>query len=151
MTHAEVPTAQPPPNKDSWNWKTLAPGWMLGQLGFITVYGHPAVLVGALLALGGSIAGRPYAELPLWMFAGIAMYLPFLGYYLRPEKIVERKHKLWDRWVTQKIITSNQRKEWRRELHAWYSEQTFQTLPRSGKLPPLISDDATTPQISKTK
>jgi hypothetical protein len=96
MTHAEVPTAQPPPDKGSWEWILKAPGHILGQFGFISVYGYPAILVGSFLVLGAAIAGRPYAELPLWMFFGIALYLPFLGYYLQPERIVERKFKLWD-------------------------------------------------------
>jgi hypothetical protein len=150
MTHAEVPTAQPPPDKGSWDWILKAPGHILGQFGFISIYGYPAILVGSFLVLGAAIAGRPYAELPLWMFFGIALYLPFLGYYLQPERIVERKFKLWDQWVSRKIITSNQRKEWKKELQTWYVEQTFRSLPRDGRLPPLISEEATNPQISRT-
>ena len=65
MTHAEVPTAQPPPDKGSWEWILKAPGHILGQFGFISVYGYPAILVGSFLVLGAAIAGRPYAELPL--------------------------------------------------------------------------------------
>jgi hypothetical protein len=144
-----VPSAQPPPDKGSREWLARVPGLILGQLGFISVYGYPGVLLGALLALGGACLGRPYAELPLWLFVGIALYIASLSYYLRPDKIVERKFKLWDRWVTRKIITSNQRKEWRRELHAWYVEQTFESLPRAGKLPPLISEHATSAEISE--
>ncbi len=139
--HAEVRTAQPPPDRDSSGWLFRIPGLILGQLGFISVYGQFGVLLGVLSATIAICLGRPHAEAPLWLFLGIAVYLPGLAWYLQPERIVERKFKLWDKWVDRKIITSNQRKEWRKELQAWYEEQTFQSLPRDGKLPPLITED----------
>jgi hypothetical protein len=145
---AEVPNVQSPPDKVSWEWLLRVPGLILGQLGYISVYGYPGVFLGAIVTLLGAYLGRPYGELPFWMFLGIAAYLPGLAYYLRPDKIVERNFKLWDRWVAQKIITGNQRKEWRKELHAWYIEQTFRSLPRDGKTPPLMSEPAVSAQIS---
>ena len=97
MMAAEVPnTTQPPPSKGSWEWFFRIPGLVLGQLGYISVYGYPGVFVGTFLSLVGACVGRPYSELPLWMFFGITLHLAFLSYWLQPERILERKFKLWD-------------------------------------------------------
>jgi hypothetical protein len=143
MMHGEVPGGPRLPDKVSPGSLARTAGNIIGQLQYISTYGSPAVAVGAISACAAAIAGRPMFESSLWMFFGIALYLPFLSYYLRPQKIVERNFKLWDRWVERGIITSHQSKEWRRELHAWYKDQLFQALSRDGNLPPLISDPTT--------
>jgi hypothetical protein len=139
MMHDEVPGPPRAADKGWWEWIFRVPGLILGQWGYISVYGFPSVTLGAFLAYAGVLVGRPFAEIPLLMLVGMAAYLPFLSYYFRPEEIVERKFKQWDRWVERRMITSNQRKEMRRDLLNWYQEEVKRSLPQSGKLPLLVS------------
>ena len=39
---------------------------------------------------------------------GMGLWLVYLSYYLRPDKVVERKCRTWDRWVESGIITKGQ-------------------------------------------
>jgi hypothetical protein len=130
-----------------WEWIFRVPGLILGQWGYISVYGFPSVTLGAFLAYAGVVLGRPLAEFPLLMLVGMAAYLPFLSYYFRPEKIVARKFKLWDRWVSEGLITSNQCDDWKQGLLNWYQEEMKRLLPKAGKMPSLVSP----PRVSKSR
>jgi hypothetical protein len=137
--HDEVRAAPAVPDRSSPGTLTQVVANTLGQLQYLTVYGSPAVAIGAIVAFAGVCAGRPLAEIPLLVLLGIALYTPFLGWYFQPHKIVERKFKLLDRWVDAKIFTGSQRKQWKEEMLAWYKNELMLSLPKEGKLPPLIS------------
>ncbi len=147
--HDEVPSVPRDPSSSHWSeWVPRVPGLILGQWGYISTYGLPSVTIGFFFAYLTLLAGRPMAEFPIAVFVGMSAWLPFLAYFFNLEKVVERKFQRWDRWVARKMITSQQRKEMRSTLLSWYQQEVPKTLPKGGKLPPLVS--AQTPKLPDT-
>jgi hypothetical protein len=144
--HDEVPAARPESGRQWAEWIFNVPGLVLRQWAYISIYLLPSVTIGAVFAYAMTLYGRPMVEIPIAMFVGMSSYLPFVTWYFRPEMVVERKSKLWDRWYDQKIITGPQRKALKRELNNWYAAEIMRSLPRSGKLPSLVS----TPESEST-
>jgi hypothetical protein len=137
---AEAPGPQATPDKSWWDWALQVPRLILGQLSYVTVYSFPGVALGAVLFYASLFLGRPIHEFPVPMLVGISISMAVAAYRQQPDRVLERKTKRWDELVRRQMLTKKQATELKKKLFEWYEQETMHSLPRSGKLPPLITE-----------